>query len=308
MVISQARAESDALVPGMTDSLAQQFMADMDAANGQDFAAVLVACAQLQLRPCQGALFEAICGQLAVADLSNFSSQCVSNILHSLATLPAAAPSVEMLDALCQRFGVLLNGHQAANGHNELPSAQNIANTIWALSKLKYAPADELAMSTMGRIVAQCCMGQQPIPQDISTVLLACAELRLPITQTETEDLASVLLNLKSQLDMRQMYTNTVWSLAVLGHLRQAQFALALDHLTALSVSHGGVSQPSVVTNRQMRQLYQALGWLQFPPSAHAQHQSVWSSLQGKLHRLGPRPAQTNVRTYDRSKLCAALD
>jgi len=30
----------DALVPGMTDGLAQQFMADMDAANGQDFATV----------------------------------------------------------------------------------------------------------------------------------------------------------------------------------------------------------------------------------------------------------------------------
>ncbi len=151
-------------------------------------------------------------------------------------------------------------------------------------------------------------MGKQPIPQDISTVLLACAELRLPITQTESEDLASVLLNLKSQLDMRQIYTDTVWSPAVLGQLRQAQFALALDLLTALSVSHGEVSQPLAVANRQMRQLYQALDWLQFPPSAHAQHRSVWSNLQGKLHRLGPRPARTNVRTYDRSKLCAALD
>ena len=245
----------DALVPGMTDSLAQQFVADMNAANGQDFAAVLVACAQLQLSPCQGALFKAICGRLAVADLSNFNSQNVSNILHSLATLPAAAPSVEMLDALCQRFGVLLNGHQATNGPNELPNSQNIANTIWALSKLKYAPADELAMSMVGRITALCCLGQQPIPQDISTVLLACAELRLPVTQTESEDLASVLLNFKCQLGMRQMYSNTVWSLAVLGHLRQAQFALALDHLIALSVSHGGLSQPSVVTNIEMRQL-----------------------------------------------------
>ncbi len=232
----------------------------------------------------------------------------MSNILHSLATLLAAVPSVEVLDALCQRFGVLLTGHQVANGYNELPSAQHIANTMWALSKLKYAPADQLAMSMMGRIMALCCMGQQPTPQDSSTVLLACVELRLPITQTETEDLASVVLILKSQLDMPQIYIDTVWSLAALGQLRRAQFALALDHLTALSVSHGEVSQPSVVTNRQMRQLHQALDWLQFPPSAHAQHRSVWSSLQGKLHRLGPRLAWTNICTRDRSKLYAALD
>ena len=276
----------DALVPGMTDSLAQQFVADMNAVNGQDFAAVLVACAQLQLSPCQGALFQAICGRLAVVDLSNFNPQNVSNILHSLATLPAAAPSVEMLDALCQRFGVLLNGHQATSGPDELPNSQNIANTIWALNKLKYEPADELAM--VGRTTALCCLGQQPIPQDISTVLLACAELRLPVTQTESEDLASVLLHSKSQLGMRQMYSNTVWSLAVLGHLRQAQFALALDHLIALSVSHGGLSQPSVVTNIEMRQLYQALDWLQPHPTAPAQQQSAWSSLQGSCTGQDP--------------------
>ncbi|DBA89003.1 TPA: hypothetical protein ACH3X2_000221 [Trebouxia sp. C0005] len=295
------------LVPGMTDSLAQQFMADMNAANGLEFSTVLVACARLQSSPCQGALFRAICGRLAVADLSAYSPQTVSNILHSLARLPAAAPSVALLDALCQRFGVLLSGHQAANGPNELPTAQNIANTMWALSKLKYAPADELAMSMVRRIVALCRMEQQLVPQDISSVLLACAELRLPVTQTETQGLASVFLDLKSQLGMRQGYTNTVWSLAVLGHLRQAQFALALDRLTVLSVSHSGMSQPSVVTDSEMRQLYQALDWLQPPSSAHVQQQSVLSSLQGKLRRLGPRPAHTSVRLYDKDKLCAAL-
>jgi hypothetical protein len=298
----------DALVPGMTDSLAQQFMADMNAANGLPLATVLFACAQLQLSPCQGALFKAICGRLAVADLSKFDPQNVATILHSLATLPAAAPSIELLDALCQCFGVMLNGRQAADGLNELPSARDIASTIWALSKLKHSPSDELAMSMVGRIMALYRLGQQPMPQEISNVLLACAELRVPVTQTDTEDLASVVLNLKSQQVKQQVYPNTVWSLAVLGHLRQVQFALALDHLTALSVSHGEVSQPSLVTNRVLRQLYQALDWLQPPPSAHAQQQSAWSSLQGKLHTLGPRPAGTNFQTYDRSKLYAALD
>ncbi|KAA6421635.1 MAG: hypothetical protein FRX49_08578 [Trebouxia sp. A1-2] len=193
--------DPDALVPGMTDSLAQQFMADMDAANGQEFATVLVACAKLQLNPCQGALLKAMCEQIIVADLSKFDSQNVANILHSLATLPAAEPSVELLDALCQRFDMLLNCCQAFNRPNELPSAQHIANTIWALSKLKYAPADELAMSM----------------------------------------------------------------------------------------------------------LYQALDWLRLPPSTATQQGKAWLNLEGKLGRLGARPAYDIYPHPGAQLVCSAL-
>ena len=98
---AQLGLNPDALVPGMTDSLARQFMIDMDAATGQGFANILVACAKLQLSPCQGGLVKAILNRLATADLSKFEPQDVANTLHSLATIPAAAPSVELLDALC---------------------------------------------------------------------------------------------------------------------------------------------------------------------------------------------------------------
>ena len=98
---AQLGLNPDALVPGMTESLARQFMVDMDAAIGQHFANVLVACAKLQLSSCQGGLFKAILNRLATADLSKFEPQDVANTLHSLATIPAAAPSVELLDALC---------------------------------------------------------------------------------------------------------------------------------------------------------------------------------------------------------------
>ncbi len=125
----------DALLPGMTDSLAHQFMADIHAAKGQEFANVMVACAKLQLSPCEGGLVKTICGCLTTADLSTFDSQAVANTLHSLATIPAATPSVEVLDALCRRFDVLLESCPAA----ELPNAQSIANTMWALRKLKHA-------------------------------------------------------------------------------------------------------------------------------------------------------------------------
>ena len=173
----------DALVPRMTDNLAHEFMVDIDAATGQHFANVLVACAKLQVKPCQGRLVKAICGRLATVDMSTFGSQAVANTLHSLATIPAAAPSVEELDALCQPFGVLLKSRQAA----ELPNQQSIANTLWALSKLKHAPPDELALSMVGRMVALCCLPrQQPMPQEVSNVLLACAELSVPVKQADT--------------------------------------------------------------------------------------------------------------------------
>ncbi len=301
---AQLGLNPDALVPGMTDSLARQFMIDMDAATGQGFANILVACAKLQLSPCQGGLVKAILNRLATADLSNFEPQHVANTLHSLATLPEVAPSIDALDALSQHFGVLLKGRQAA----ELPDAQSIANTLWALSKLKYAPSDMLDMSMVGRMVALCRMpGQQPTLQNITNVFLACAELSVPVKQTDIECLASFLLNSNRLHGTAQDYTNTAWSLAVLGQLRQAQFDLLLNQLLALTVSPDEISQASTVMIRHLTQLYQALDWLQPPSSAPAHQHNAWSSQQGKLLRLGPRPAPDKKPFQRNSKLCAAL-
>ena len=302
---AQLRLNPDALLPGMTDSLAQQFMVDMDAAIGQEFANVLVACAKLHISPCQGELFKAIQNRLARADLCNFDPQNVANTLHSLATLPAAAPSTEVLDALCQRFGALLKSRQAA----ELPDAQNIANTVWALSKLKHAPSHKLAMAMVGRMVALCHLpGHQPTPQNISHVLPACAELSVPVTQADTDSLASLLLSPNNRHATWQHYTNAAWILAVMGHLRQAQLALMLDQILVLSGNPGQRSAPSLVTDAQLTQLYQALDWLQPHPTALAQQQSAWSSLQGKLHSLRPRHVPNKSTFHGIRKLSAALD
>ena len=304
---AQLGLKPDALVPGMTDSLSRRFMVDMDVATGQGFANVLVACAKLQLSPCHGDLVQAILHRLATTDLSNFEAQHVANALHSLATIPAASPSVEVLDALCQRFGVLLSDRQAV----KLPDAQNIANTMWGLSKLKHSPSDELAMSTMGRTVALCCMpGQQPTPQNISNLLLACAELRVPVKQADTDSLASFLLSSNGWQATQQAYANTAWSLAVTGHLRQAQFTLLLDQMLALSSTPGDMSATPSLTIVELNQLYQALDWLQPHPTAPAREQSAWSSLQGKSQRLGLRPAPNKPEAplLGIHKLCTALE
>ena len=277
-------------------------MFDMDVATGQHFASILVACAKLQLSPCQGGLISAICGRLTIESMSTFASQAVANTLHSLVTIPAAAPSAEVWDALCWRSDVLLKSRQAA----ELPNQQNVANTMWALSELKYAPSDELPMSMVGRMVALCSLpGPQPTPQPISNVLLACAELSVPVERADTDSLVSFFLSSNRRQGDLQAHTNIAWSLAVIEHLRQAQFALMLDQVLVLP---GQLPKPALVTCVQLTQLHQALDWLQPPSSAPAQQQSAWSILERKLHRLGPRPAIDKPTFAGIRNLCAVLN
>ena len=242
--------------------------------------------------------------RLATADLSNFEPRTVANILHSLATMPAAAPSIEVLDALCKHFEVLLKRRQAV----ELPNDQSIANTVWALSKLKHAPSDELGMSMVGRMVALCHVpGQQPTPQAISNVLLACAKLSLPAKQADIDSLASFQLSLHRQHISKQDYANTAWRLAVLGHLRQAQFGLVLDQLSALLVNYREPSHSSLLELVALTQLYQALDWLQPPQTADTQQGKTWLNLRKKLGSLGLRPACAAKPHPAAQLVCSAL-
>ena len=302
--LSKLSINPNRMVVGPLDAIAQQLMANMHLANGQDLAEVLAGYSVLQLTPCCENLMQAVSRQLAIADLTHEGSAYVSRVLYSLATIASAAPSIKALDALCERFAVLLRSPQLA----ELPNAQGIAKSLWALSKLKHAPSDEVVMSMVGRMVALCHLpGQQPMPKAISNVLLACAELSVPVKQADTDSLASFFLSSNRRQGDEQAHTNTAWSLAVIGHLRQPQLMLMLDQMLAWSVSPGQMSTPPVLTAAELNQLYQALDWLQPPPAAAAQQQSAWSSLRGKLHRLGPRPSPAKRHVSSHGKLCSAL-
>ncbi len=157
-------------------------------------------------------------------------------------------------------------------------------------------------------MVALCRLpGQQPTPKAISNVLLACAELSVPVKQADTDSLASFFLSSNRRQGDQQAHPNTAWSLAVIGHLRQPQFMLMLDQMLAWSVSPGQMSTPPLLTAAELNQLYQALDWLQPPPTAAAHQQSAWSSLQGRLHRLGPRPSPAKRHLSSHGKPCGAL-
>ncbi|KAA6417359.1 MAG: hypothetical protein FRX49_12688 [Trebouxia sp. A1-2] len=227
--LSKLNTDPGLLVPGTLDAIVQQLMANMHSANGQDLADVTAALTMLQSTPCYKDLMLAVSSQLAGGGLSNADSTRVASILHSLATTPSAAHSTKALNALCERFSVQLRSHRLA----DLPYANSIAIVMWALSKLKHAPSNELAMSMVGRMADLCrSPKQQPLPQAISNVLLACAELRISVKQADIDSLVS----------------------------------------------------PCKCTQRQ-----------------------ALSSLQGKLHRLGARPAPPKCHLSDDGKLCGAL-
>ena len=170
--LSTLGIDPSSMAPGTVDAIAQQLLDTMDYANVQDLIDVLAGCSMLLLTPCCEDLVRAVSRQLAVADLSDVWSSKVAKIAHSLAhahslaTIPSAAPSIKALDALCERFGVLLRSHQAA----ERPNAQNIASFMWALSKMKHAPPQELAIYMVGRMVSLRCVPGKNMPTHISCV------------------------------------------------------------------------------------------------------------------------------------------
>jgi len=292
------------MAPGAVDAIAQQLMDNMDHANVQDLSAVVAGYSMLQLTPYCEDLLQAVSKHLAVADLSRTWSYHVSRMAYNLATIPNGAPSLQALEALCERFGFLLRTPQVA----ERPNAQAVANMMWALSKLKYVPSHELATSMMGRIVFLCSLpGQQPTPPNISSLLLACAQLSVPVKQTDIESLVSMLFS-NNQVTA-QVYTNTAWSLAVLGCLHNQLLDALIDRLSLPSTGHAENLLPSLLGNAGLEQLYQALTWLQPSSSASAHQHELWCSLQGKLHRLGPRPTHIfKCNLGNNGKLCSALN
>ena len=295
---AKLRLNPDALVPGITDSLGQRFMVDMDTASLHNMAHVLMACAKLHLSPCQGALQKAILARMAVADSSSLDGQQVANRLHSLAMITAAAPSIQLIESLCKRFGTLLTSRQAV----ELPNAQSIVTTISALNKLRFAPADELAMSMVGRMVALCHMpGQQPAPQVVSNFLLACADLSVLVKQTDAESLVSILLGSSRHQVAQQVNPCTARSLAMLGCLHNQ----TLDKLIELISFE--MLMPSSLSDYGLYQLYQALDWLQPVASKDAQLVDTWVCVKAKIGKLGPRPVPSSVPYEETELVHAAL-
>ena len=233
------------------------------------------------------------------------TAQNIANLMWALAT-SGSAPTEAFLDLCCNHFSSLIHSLVMA----DRPDQQNVANVLWALYKFKHAPSGQVAKAMVERLVALCRLpGQQPTAQTISNVVLACADLRLTIDSVGVETLASVFMNLSMQKTVPQDYTNLAWSLAVLGLMRMETLNLLLCGLSDMTVQRDELLEGSMIafTVSNLRQLYQALDWLQPLPGAPASEHQAWSQLEKKLSILGGRPPATSKSHPNIPSVCAAL-
>ena len=284
--------DPDTLVPGIVDSLAQQFINDQRNATGQSYASILLSCADLQLDPCKGELLQSVLQGLAHSDMSKFSNQALANIAYSCAKTPSINPTSQLLDALCRSFYTCMLAHPPY----ARPKPQAISNFAWALQKLKHAPSPNLAAAMLGRMLELCQQKeQQPTVQAISNFLLACAELRFPTTQAEADLLTHALLSQPKAF--AQALSNTAWSLAIMGRLRPATLQQLMHRLQTESKPS---LQPQPVV---MGQLHQALDWLML---CLGPREPTLLQLQAGLDLFGPRP-QMDAELYGTEALSKAL-
>ena len=247
--------------------------------------------------------FSHLISSRAIAEQPN--SQGTANVMWALATCEFE-PVEDFVDLCCNHFSSLISNVPEA----DRPDDQYVANVLWALYKFKHVPSGQVAKAMVERTVALCHLpGQQPTAQAISNVMLACADLRLAVDSVCIETLVSVFLNMRRQQAVAQQYSNIAWSLAVLGLLRMETLKLLLCGWSGAAVQHDKLSEgrATAFTASHLRQLYQALDWLQPLPGAPASQHQAWSQLEEKLGTLGGRPPGTSVPHPGTSSVCAAL-
>ena len=234
------------------------------------------------------------------------NAQDISNVVWSLGTIGHTPQQRYLLDKFCVYFTDLLRSKDM-RAH---PNAQNISSVAWSLDKLKHAPPESAAFAWLQSFVAICKdSGHQVVSQNISNLLLACAELRLSIDYDLAQRLAQHWLQMHVDKLDDQGYCNAAWSLAVMGVLDMTTFDNFLLQLTRkhqlLAKQGGGHSTPEQLTTANVRQLYQALAWLK--PLKGSQQMEAWSSLRSRLHRLAPEPPLTKLTFPAHGELYATL-
>ena len=337
---AKLRQNPDALSPGIVDAMARRFMADIAHAKGQEVANLMLACKDLQLNPCNGALIQALLHQLSSSDMSNFNSQDIANIANSLTRLPSAESTPRVLDALCSAFFDKVQSVEA----RDRPNSQETANYIHSMAKLPAAkPSTQLLDALCGlffKLLQSSAPEQQPTAQHVANFAWALQQLKhvpSPVLgaamlsrvlqlchvqgqQPNSQDISNMLLasaELRVELPQQQAdalvttllaqsslsvqaLANTAWSLAILGDLQLGTFKQLLQSL------HAKPGSSDLIADIALGQLYLALDWLAPPSGAKLQHQKAWSELQAELRRLGPRP-QPQPETQGTQKLKAAL-
>ena len=224
------------------------------------------------------------------------NAQGLAIFIWSFATLPSSQPSTQLLNALIENFLKVLRSFDA-----QCPKAQAMGNFAWALRELKHVPHAALATAMLDRML-HLCQGSKhhSNAQAISNLLLAWADLRLPISQKQANILLTHLL--AEDAVITQSLANSAWSLAVSGLLQMSTFSQLLHRFHATPASR----QNPNTAKSTFTQLFQCLEWLRPAPIASLQDHQTWSELQAQLQCLGTRP-QPEQSFYGSTKMCFAL-
>lgn len=138
----------DDLVHNMTDCLGQQFIRKMDAADGQGFATLLLACVHLQVDPRQGDVCQRIVQHLNLTDLLHFDAQAVANLAWALQELRYAPPA----SLASSMIGRLLNLCCEDSGDVR---AHHISNLLFALAELRLPVSQHNADALVSALVSR---------------------------------------------------------------------------------------------------------------------------------------------------------
>ena len=136
--------------PGLTDNLAEQFMADAECHNAYRFIQALYGCAQMEINPCDGRLCEHILQQIPKLSLAQIKPRMLANMLYAVAECPwpselseAAAAALESKAAhkACTRLTRVLSSSEMT----EQCSEDDMASSLSSLRTLKHRPKDEFS-------------------------------------------------------------------------------------------------------------------------------------------------------------------
>jgi len=185
----------DAFVPGMTDALAARLLQlTRDAARRQP------------------------------------NAQDCANFLWALATLGHEPADKGLIDAVCNRFAMLIEHHD----ENKRPNAQELANAMWALASLGHNPADKGFKGFKGFIDAVCDQfamlikhhdeSKRPDAQEAANVVWAVATLgREPADKGLVDAVCKHFAMLIKHHDVfkrpsAQEAANVMWALGKMNH------------------------------------------------------------------------------------------
>ena len=283
--------------PGLTDTLAEQFMADSECHNAYRYIQALYGCAQMEINPCNGQLREHILQRFPKLSLAQIKARMLANMLFAVAERPwpsvlsgsaeAAAADIDTKAAhkVCTRLTRVLSSSEMADQCSE----DDMASSLSSLRILRHRPKDEFVpifVSRYTQLLRQ--MQNQTDPQAsqrILIILTACVALQLQLPASMISTLMPHILGTKSKRHPRQSKAaaraRAAWAFAALG-------ILDFQTLDSLLCTEGKNALPW--SPEDLIQLYQAVDYLQPEATGHHPDNQRWQALYDQVAALGSRP------------------